>query len=149
MAFSFILVRRRHFRGSGRTRALLAAGVKPDTRAYDYQPGSAPAFACSCSNMARWKLRNTHTLLTAEHRKGTVARETQLMLTLRFSRLSILVGLTVVYFLAGKLGLRLAFVHASASPVWPPAGIALGAMLVLGYRTWPAVFMGAFLVNLT
>ena len=71
------------------------------------------------------------------------------MLTLRFSRLSILGGLTVVYFLAGKLGLRLAFVHASASPVWPPAGIALGAMLVLGYRTWPAVFMGAFLVNLT
>src|SRR5207237_7636966 len=95
------------------------------------------------------KLRNTYTLLTADHRKGPVARETQLMLTLRFSRLSILVGLTVVYFLAGKLGLRLAFVHASASPVWPPAGIALGAMLVLGYRTWPAAFRGAFLVNVT
>jgi signal transduction histidine kinase/ActR/RegA family two-component response regulator len=33
--------------------------------------------------------------------------------------------------------------------VWPAAGIALGALLVLGYRVWPAIFVGAFLVNLT
>src|ERR1700736_2360607 len=57
--------------------------------------------------------------------------------------------LTVVYFIAGKLGLKLAFLHVSASPVWPPAGIALAALLVLGYRTWPAIFLGAFLVNVT
>ena len=57
--------------------------------------------------------------------------------------------LTVVYFIAGKLALKVAFLHASASPVWPPAGIALAALLVLGYRTWPAIFLGAFLVNLT
>src|SRR5207302_11227482 len=57
--------------------------------------------------------------------------------------------LTLVYFIAGKLGLKLAFLHASASPVWPPAGIALAALLVLGYRTWPAIFLGAFLVNVT
>jgi PAS domain S-box-containing protein len=37
----------------------------------------------------------------------------------------------------------------SASPVWPPTGIALVAMLVLGYRVWPAIFVGAFIVNLT
>ena len=67
----------------------------------------------------------------------------------RFSRITVFIGLTLVYFLAGKLGLRLAFLHASASPVWPPAGIALGALLVLGYRTWPAIFLGAFLVNAT
>ena len=66
-----------------------------------------------------------------------------------FSRILALVALTVLYFLAGKLGLRLAFVHASASPVWPPAGIALAALLLFGYGTWPAIFMGAFLVNLT
>jgi len=39
--------------------------------------------------------------------------------------------------------------HASASPVWPPAGIALAAILLVGYRAWPAIFVGAFLVNLT
>ena len=58
-------------------------------------------------------------------------------------------ALALIYFIAGKLALHLAFLHASASPVWPPAGIALAALLVLGFRVWPAIFVGAFLVNLT
>jgi diguanylate cyclase (GGDEF)-like protein len=33
--------------------------------------------------------------------------------------------------------------------VWPPTGIALAAFLVLGNRVWPAIYAGAFLVNLT
>jgi len=45
--------------------------------------------------------------------------------------------------------LMLASLHASASPVWPPAGIALAALLLFGYRGWPAIFIGAFLVNVT
>src|SRR5213596_1222563 len=67
----------------------------------------------------------------------------------RFPELPVIGILTVVYFIAGKLGLMLASLHASASPVWPPAGIALAALLVLGYRAWPAIFVGAFLVNVT
>jgi signal transduction histidine kinase/ActR/RegA family two-component response regulator len=67
----------------------------------------------------------------------------------RFPGLPLIGILTVVYFIAGKFGLMLASLHASASPVWPPAGIALGALLVFGYRTWPAIFVGAFLVNVT
>ena len=63
--------------------------------------------------------------------------------------LAALAALTVVYFAAGKLGLSLAFVNSSASPVWPPTGIALAALLVLGYRAWPAILLGAFLVNVT
>src|SRR5205085_3265679 len=39
--------------------------------------------------------------------------------------------------------------HASASPVWPPTGIALAALLVLGPRVWPAILVGAFIVNVT
>src|SRR5881397_3201741 len=66
-----------------------------------------------------------------------------------FSRLPVVGLLTLVYFIAGKFGLILASLHASASPVWPPAGIALAALLVLGYRAWPAIFVGAFLVNVT
>jgi PAS domain S-box-containing protein len=57
--------------------------------------------------------------------------------------------LTLVYFVAGKLGLLLAFVHASATAVWPPTGIALTAFLLLGSRVWPAILLGAFLVNVT
>ena len=71
------------------------------------------------------------------------------MLRRRLSAATTFVVLTLVYFVAGKLGLKLAFLQASASPVWPPAGIALGALLVFGYRTWPAIFVGAFLVNVT
>ena len=71
------------------------------------------------------------------------------MYSRRFSTLPAIGVLTLIYFIAGKLGLSLAFLHASASPVWPPAGIALAAMLVLGYRVWPAIFIGAFLVNAT
>ena len=54
-----------------------------------------------------------------------------------------------VYFAAAKLGLRLAFYHPSATPVWPPTGIALASMLLLGYRAGPGIFLGAFLANLT
>lgn len=53
----------------------------------------------------------------------------------------------IVYIIAGKLGLQLAFVHPSATAVWPPTGIALAALLVWGYRVWPGIFIGAFLVN--
>src|SRR5438477_872523 len=67
----------------------------------------------------------------------------------RFSTLPAISVLTLLYFLVGKLSLKLAFLHASASPVWPPAGIALAALIVLGYRVWPAIFVGAFLVNAT
>jgi signal transduction histidine kinase len=56
-------------------------------------------------------------------------------------------ALALIYLVAGKLALQLAFVNASASPVWPPAGIALAALLVLGFRVWPGIFIGAFFVN--
>ena len=57
--------------------------------------------------------------------------------------------LLAVYFFAGKLGLSLAFVNESATAVWPPTGIALAALIILGYRFWPVILLGAFLVNLT
>src|SRR5215203_729876 len=59
------------------------------------------------------------------------------------------VVLTVAYFAAGKLGLSLAVVNDSASAVWPPAGLAVGACMLLGPRVWPGVAIGAFLVNFT
>jgi diguanylate cyclase (GGDEF)-like protein len=58
-------------------------------------------------------------------------------------------ALAIVYFVSGKLGLTLAFVHPSSSAIWPPTGIALAVLLLLGYRVWPGVLIGAFFVNLT
>jgi len=54
---------------------------------------------------------------------------------------------TAVYFGAAKLGLALAFIHANVSPVWPPTGVAIAAVLLFGYRIWPAILLGAFLAN--
>ena len=64
---------------------------------------------------------------------------------------NILRGLAIcaAYVVAGKLSLRLASVHPSATPVWPPTGIAIAALLTLGIRFWPSIFFGAFLVNVT
>src|SRR4029077_9549509 len=57
--------------------------------------------------------------------------------------------LAVLYFCAGSFGLSRARVHPSASAVWPPSGIAFAALLLWGYRLWPGIFLGAFLVNIT
>jgi len=67
----------------------------------------------------------------------------------RFSTLPLAVGLTLLYFVTAKLSLQLAFVNASASSVWPVTGIAIAVLLLYGYRFWPVIFLGAFLVNLT
>jgi len=64
-------------------------------------------------------------------------------------RIATAVGLAVVYFVGAKLGLQLAFLNASATAVWPPTGIALAAFLIFGVRVWPAVFIAAFVANLT
>jgi signal transduction histidine kinase/ActR/RegA family two-component response regulator len=62
----------------------------------------------------------------------------------------LIAALTVVYFFAGKFGLHFfGLIHPSASAVWPPTGVAIAALLLFGYRVWPAVFIGAFLVNVT
>jgi signal transduction histidine kinase/ActR/RegA family two-component response regulator len=67
---------------------------------------------------------------------------------LRFALL--LAGLVGLYFLAGWVGLEFfGLLHPSASPVWPPTGVAIAALILFGYRVWPAIFVGAFLVNVT
>ena len=56
--------------------------------------------------------------------------------------------LALMYFGWGALGLSLASVNPSATAVWPPTGIALAALLLRGFRLWPAIFLAAFAVNL-
>ncbi len=56
--------------------------------------------------------------------------------------------LALSYFVTARLGLQLAFLNPSATAVWPPAGIAVGALLVGGSGLWPGITIGAFLANL-
>ena len=53
-----------------------------------------------------------------------------------------------LYYLAARLSLRISLVGESVTPLWPPTGIALVATLWFGYRIWPGIAVGAFLVNL-
>jgi len=66
------------------------------------------------------------------------------------SRLQLVAGilaLAAVYFCSGIFGLSMAFLNKSASAVWPPSGLSLAVLLLWGYRLWPGIFLGAFLVN--
>src|SRR6476659_10335362 len=64
-------------------------------------------------------------------------------------RLARVLALTAIYFAAGKLGLSLAVLDASASAVWPPTGIVIASLLLFGRNLWPGVALGAFLVNIS
>jgi signal transduction histidine kinase/CheY-like chemotaxis protein len=60
-----------------------------------------------------------------------------------------LFGIGLAYFVLAKIGLGLASIHPSASPIWPPTGVALAAVMLRGYRIWPAIFLGAWIANAT
>ncbi|MFI8199606.1 MASE1 domain-containing protein [Streptomyces sp. NPDC085942] len=56
-------------------------------------------------------------------------------------------GVTGAYFLAGRVGLMRQVVldGAVVTPLWPPTGIALAALLCLGVRVWPGIALGTLL----
>jgi len=53
----------------------------------------------------------------------------------------------LLYFVAARFGLSLAFTTKQVTALWPPTGIALAALLLRGMRLWPAIAVAAFLVN--
>ena len=63
-----------------------------------------------------------------------------------FTRMVVLVA---VYFLGGLVGKETTFLSGTVALVWPPAGIALAAILLFGYRFWPGVALGAVLFSFT
>ena len=66
-----------------------------------------------------------------------------------FENFALLSAVALVYFIAGKFGLYFAAFSLSSSPIWPPTGIAAAALLLGGFRLWPAIFLAAFFVNVT
>ena len=62
---------------------------------------------------------------------------------------AMLVAVALAYFILAKLGLRLASINPSASPIWPPTGFSLAMVLLCGPRVWPAIFVGALAANAT
>lgn len=63
------------------------------------------------------------------------------------NRASLVATVALGYFLAARVGLSLSFEQTNATPVWPSSGIALAAVLLLGWKVWPGVLLGAWLTN--
>nr|WP_234315132.1 MASE1 domain-containing protein [Streptomyces globisporus] len=57
-------------------------------------------------------------------------------------------AVTVCYYSAGRLGLmgRLVVEGVVVTPIWPPTGVAVAALLLFGARVWPGIALGSFLV---
>lgn len=66
----------------------------------------------------------------------------------RAADVALILGRTVLYVGSARLGLAIDAVAGFASLVWPPTGIAIAALLILGMRVWPGIFIGAFVANL-
>jgi PAS domain S-box-containing protein len=60
-----------------------------------------------------------------------------------------LIVLSALYVITARFGLFLAFVEGNIAPVWPPAGIFLAVLWLMGERYWPAIAIGAFGTVLT
>jgi signal transduction histidine kinase/CheY-like chemotaxis protein len=59
-----------------------------------------------------------------------------------------ILGLALAYWGMAHLLSALAVTPGFAAPIWPPAGIALGALVTWGLRVWPGVLIGSFVFNL-
>ena len=49
------------------------------------------------------------------------------------------------FFIGARMGVKLAILQPFSTPIWLPAGGAIAAFIIFGYRVWPAIFVGSFL----
>ena len=66
-----------------------------------------------------------------------------------WNRAAELAAVAAVYFLLAKGSLEFATLIPSATPIWPPTGLAIAVVLLRGYRVLPAILVGSFLANAT
>src|SRR6478609_2808825 len=53
----------------------------------------------------------------------------------------------VVYYLAGRIGLQLAYLDGAVAALWPPAGVGLAVLFLFGIRLWPGIVIGDLLLG--
>ena len=54
---------------------------------------------------------------------------------------------TAAYYLAGRIGLELAYLDGAVAAVWPPAGLGLAVLYLYGVRLWPGIVIGDLLLG--
>jgi PAS domain S-box-containing protein len=62
-------------------------------------------------------------------------------------QLTEILALAIAYYLTAQIGFLLAIPPGHVTAIWPPAGIAVAAVLVLGPRIAPGIWLGSFLAN--
>ena len=65
-----------------------------------------------------------------------------------WKRVGLIAAVAIVYFAAARFGLGFAVMAEQVTVVWPPSGIALAALLVLGFPAGPGVWLGALAANI-
>src|SRR5579863_4978989 len=57
--------------------------------------------------------------------------------------------LAVCYYTTAQIGFALEPTTSHLAAIWPPSGLALATLLLLGTRLWPGVFLGSLATSLT
>ena len=52
----------------------------------------------------------------------------------------------VAYYVAGRIGLELAYLDGAVAALWPPAGLGLAVLFLYGVRLWPGIVVGDLLL---
>jgi integral membrane sensor domain MASE1 len=65
----------------------------------------------------------------------------------QLARYAVEVGVVAaLYYGAARAGLQLAYLNGSVTALWPPVGVGIAALVILGPRVWPAIVIGDLLV---
>jgi signal transduction histidine kinase len=65
----------------------------------------------------------------------------------RLALYGIMVGVVAgLYYGAGRAGLHLAYLHGTVTALWPPVGIGVAALVILGPGIWPGIVIGDLLL---
>jgi PAS domain S-box-containing protein len=52
-----------------------------------------------------------------------------------------------LYYVAAKVGLRLAYLNGAVTALWPPVGVGIAALVLYGPRLWPGIVIGDLLAG--
>jgi len=74
-------------------------------------------------------------------------RESDLARSSALRQLGVGLAVALAYIVTARLGFRFAFVAEQVTTVWAPSGLAIAGLLIWGPRLWPAIWLGAFVVN--
>jgi signal transduction histidine kinase len=83
--------------------------------------------------------------------KGHAIREgLQALRRKRRGRVVLYVGsvalVAFAYYVAGRLGLELAYLDGAVAAMWPPAGLGIAVLFLYGVRLWPGIVIGDLLL---